>query len=89
MAIENVVFELMSWREGFFSFEERVVANVPVDARIRISTESLLMEGARRIDEWSRIADKIPSLGVVPVLAPVVLVSDFFAENPARPSTLK
>ncbi len=71
MAIENVVFELMSWREGFFSFEERGVANVRVDARIRISTESLLMEGARRIDEWSRIADKVPSLGVVPMLAPV------------------
>ena len=71
MAIENVIFELMSWREGFFSFEERVVADVPVDARIRISTESLLMEGARRIDEWSRIADKVPSLRVVPSLAPV------------------
>src|SRR3954470_23626181 len=26
MAIENVVFELMSWREGFFSFEERTVS---------------------------------------------------------------
>ena len=71
MAIENVIFELMSWREGFFSFEERVVSDVPVDARIRISTESLLMEGARRIDEWSRIADKVPSLSVVPSLAPV------------------
>ena len=70
-AIENVIFELMSWHEGFFSFEERAVSDVPVDARIRISTESLLMEGARRIDEWSRIADKIPSLSVVPVLAPV------------------
>ena len=71
MAVENVIFELMSWREGFFSFEECSVSDVPVDARIRISTESLLMEGARRIDEWSRIADKVPSLGVVPVLAPV------------------
>ncbi len=70
-AIENVVFELMSWREGFFSFEERQVNDVPLDTRIRISTESLLMEGARRIDEWSRIADKVPSLGVVPILAPV------------------
>jgi tetratricopeptide (TPR) repeat protein len=70
-AIESVVFELMSWREGFFSFEERVVSDVPLDARIRISTESLLMEGARRIDEWSRIADKVPSLSVIPTLAPV------------------
>src|SRR6476659_3990438 len=71
LAIESVVFELLSWQEGFFSFEERAVADVPLDARIRISTESLLMEGARRIDEWSRIADKVPSLSVVPTLAPV------------------
>jgi tetratricopeptide (TPR) repeat protein len=70
-AIESVIFELMSWREGFFSFEERAVKDVAVDARIRISTESLLMEGARRIDEWSRIADKVPSLSVVPELAPL------------------
>jgi hypothetical protein len=71
LAIESVVFELLSWQEGFFSFEERDVADVPLDARIRISTESLLMEGARRIDEWSRIADKVPHLSVVPMLAPV------------------
>jgi tetratricopeptide (TPR) repeat protein len=70
-AIESVVFELMSWSEGFFSFEERQASDVPLDARIQISTESLLMEGARRIDEWSRIADKVPSLGVVPTLAPL------------------
>ena len=73
MQIEGVVFELMSWREGFFSFEERAAADLAHsrEARIRVSTESLLMEGARRIDEWSRIADKVPSLAVVPVLAPV------------------
>jgi len=69
--VEEVVFELMSWREGFFSFEEREVVNVPAEATIRISTESLLMEGARRIDEWSRIEGKIPHLGVVPSLCAV------------------
>jgi hypothetical protein len=69
--IEAVVFELMSWREGFFSFEEGDVSGVPADATLRVSTESLLMEGARRIDEWSRIADKVPHLGVIPVLAQV------------------
>src|SRR5262245_2525664 len=73
LQIESVVFELMSWREGFFSFEERAPEDIGSmrEARIRVPTESLLMEGARRIDEWSRIADKVPSLGVIPVLAPV------------------
>jgi tetratricopeptide (TPR) repeat protein len=47
------------------------VDDVPAEVTIQISTESLLMEGARRIDEWSRIADKVPHLGVIPTLAPV------------------
>ena len=69
LQIEAVVFELMSWREGSFSFVEGSVADVGSDAAVKISTESLLMEGARRIDEWSRIADKVPNLAVVPMLA--------------------
>ena len=71
LQIEEVVFELMSWREGFFSFTERDMSDVPAGATVKVSTESLLMEGARRIDEWSRIADKVPHLAVVPVLADV------------------
>lgn len=68
--IEEVVFELLSWQEGFFSFEEVEATQVPSEG-IRISTESLLMEGARRIDEWSRIEPKVPSAAVIPVLAGV------------------
>ncbi len=71
LQMETVVFELMSWRDGFFSFEERDVSDAVVEAPVHVSTESLLMEGARRIDEWSRMADRIPTLDVVPVLAAV------------------
>src|SRR6266571_3877771 len=68
--IEEVVFEVMSWREGYFSFTEGPLSDVPTEAAVRIPTEALLMEGARRIDEWSRIESRIPHLGVVPLLAP-------------------
>lgn len=68
LQVEAVVFELLSWREGFFSFIEQNVTEVPADATVRISAESLLMEAARRIDEWSAIADRVPSLTVVPAL---------------------
>jgi hypothetical protein len=71
LQIEAVVFELMSWRDGFFSFEERDVSDAVLEAAVQVSTESLLMEGARRIDEWSRMADRLPTLDVVPVLATV------------------
>jgi tetratricopeptide (TPR) repeat protein len=69
--IERVVFDLMSWSEGFFSFEERLRDEMAVESRVAVSTESLLMEGARRFDEWSRIAEVIPNVGVVPELAPI------------------
>ena len=66
----EVVFELLSWQEGFFSFSEGPLTGVPADFMVKIRTESVLMEGARRIDEWSRIEGQIPHLGVIPILAP-------------------
>jgi len=69
--LEAVVFELMAWREGFFSFEDRAVDDVSLETRVRLSTESLLMESARRIDEWARIADRVPTLGAVPMLVDI------------------
>ena len=67
--IEESVFELMSWREGFFSFTEGDLAGLPSDVAVRIPVEKLLMEGARRIDEWSRIEAHLPHLNVVPLLS--------------------
>ncbi|MGB7212655.1 MAG: DUF4388 domain-containing protein [Gemmatimonadales bacterium] len=67
--VEEVIFELMSWSEGYFSFEEGVAAEGS-EADVRITTEALMMEGARRIDEWSQIQQRIPHLGIVPRLAP-------------------
>src|SRR3989449_3437054 len=68
--IEEVVFEVMSWNEGYFSFTEQAESKVPTELTVRIPVEALLMEGARRIDEWSRIENRIPHVGVVPLLAP-------------------
>ncbi len=68
--IEEVVFEVMGWREGYFSFTEGPLTEVTAEAAVRISTEALLMEGARRIDEWARIENRIPHLGVLPAFAP-------------------
>ncbi len=69
--IEEAVFELLSWHEGFFSFAEDGIEAAPADVRVELPTEKVLMEGARRIDEWSRIETQVPHLGVVPLLAPL------------------
>ncbi len=67
--VEEVVFTVLGWSEGWFQFDEGIASDIPREAGIRIATEALLMEGARRIDEWSRIQSRIPHLGVVPRLA--------------------
>lgn len=66
--IEETIYDLMGWEEGEFRFEER--DSVAVDGfGVRVRVESLLMEGARRIDEWSRLGPRIPSLESVPRLS--------------------
>src|SRR3990172_9504066 len=57
-------------QEGYFSFIEGPLPVFASDGAVRLPTEALLMEGARRIDEWSRIESKIPNLDVVPALPP-------------------
>ena len=72
LQIEEVVFELVGWSEGYFAFEDGKQSEWPTEATTRIPTGVLLMEAARRTDEWSRIEKKITHLGLVPKLAPVV-----------------
>lgn len=68
--IEEVVFTMLGWSEGYFVFEECDPASIPRETDLRISVEHLLLEGARRIDEWSRIQGRVAHLGMVPRLAP-------------------
>ena len=69
LQVEAVVYELLAWREGTFSFSEQRAEELDCEATVRLSTESLLMEAARRMDEWSVIGDYIPSLDAIPTLA--------------------
>jgi hypothetical protein len=66
--VEESVFELLGWTEGYFRFEEGAPCQAAVEAPVRSPTEALLMEGARRLDEWSRIGSKVSHLGLVPRL---------------------
>jgi tetratricopeptide (TPR) repeat protein len=61
---ENSVYTLFTWTSGTFNFEAGVE---PEDGseRVSVDPQSLLLEGARRVDEWSLIEKKIPSFDVV------------------------
>ncbi|HSD20801.1 MAG TPA: response regulator, partial [Anaeromyxobacter sp.] len=59
---ENAFYRLLNWQEGDFAIEFK-----PIDReeRIPVSTQGLLMEGMRRIDEWGRIVEQLPALDKV------------------------
>jgi hypothetical protein len=55
--IETMV-QLFSWKEGKYEFTPQAVP-VDKDVPFSMSTEYLLMEGLRFVDEWSTIKDRI------------------------------
>ena len=65
--IEEAVYFLFTWSTGTFSFESDVRPETQ-DFLVRISPESLLLEGARRVDEWSLIEKKIPGFDLIYVI---------------------
>ncbi len=61
---EEAVYELAIWTEGDFVFTPgREVETTTIQK----SNTNLLMEAARRIDEWQVLSKKIPSTSLVPV----------------------
>jgi CheY-like chemotaxis protein len=56
---ERAVYRLLLWNEGDFEVEFRPVQ---AEQRIQTPTQGLLMEGMRRVDEWTRLCEQVPPL---------------------------
>jgi DNA-binding response OmpR family regulator/tetratricopeptide (TPR) repeat protein len=56
---EDAVYRLLTWSDGEFEVEFRTVRRREV---INASSQGLLMEGMRRLDEWSRLLEQLPPL---------------------------
>lgn len=88
LQILESVYRLFRWKEGRYSFDQREV-EYPKGWVDPISTEHVLMEGVRRLDEWPYIEKKIPSMAMV--FAPVEakrgeLEAAATVQKPAGPS---
>jgi len=64
LQIEEAIYHLFTWTQGTFQFEPDVRPD-PHALLVSINPENVLLEGARRIDEWSLIEKKIPSFDLV------------------------
>jgi DNA-binding response OmpR family regulator len=59
---EEAIYRALLWNSGSFEVEFKPIDNPDV---IPTSTQGLLMEGMRRVDEWGRLSEQLPSLDVV------------------------
>ena len=76
LAGEEAIYALAIWSSGDFQFTPGEETDV---ASIEKSNTSLLMEAARRLDEWKVLSRKIPGVDYVPV---------FLSRDTAEPVTL-
>ncbi len=56
---EDAVYRQLLWRDGTFDLEFRRVTLS--ERTVHRTTQALLMEGMRRLDEWSRLSELLPS----------------------------
>lgn len=59
---EEAIYRALIWNEATFEVEFKTIANEDV---IGGSTQAILMEGMRRVDEWGRLCEQLPSLATV------------------------
>lgn len=62
--IEEAVYFLFTWPSGSFHFEPGITPD-DTDVLLSLNPERLLLEGARRVDEWAVIRRKVPSMDIV------------------------
>lgn len=63
--IQEVFDELFMWKEGTFKFEQASIIYPKSLIKIRMKTQGLILEAARRIDEWPRIQETFSSGDIV------------------------
>jgi hypothetical protein len=81
--VEEAVYTLFAWTSGTFTFEAGQRPDWEGEVQ-RINPENLLLEGARRIDEWSLIEKKIPNFEVVFALDRSMLANESLSFTEAQ-----
>ncbi|RKX71254.1 hypothetical protein DRP53_02215 [candidate division WOR-3 bacterium] len=77
---EDALFTMLLWNSGFFSFEPNL-SPPPDEVILDIPYEGLLIDSARRIDEWKEIEDKLPPNDTVLVRKKSVVQLDLTEEE--------
>ncbi len=69
--IEEIIYNLFSWKEGEFIFRE---GQLPAtrEGLVELNTMNVIMEGTRRIDEWVEIQKVLPRDNQILCVSPLI-----------------
>ena len=65
LQILQIVYRLFRWKDGDYHFSQETTIEYDRDNVVPITAESILMEGARMIDEWPIIEKRIRSYDMI------------------------
>lgn len=68
----QIIYRVFRWQDGDYNFSQEVSVDFDPDLVVPITAESILMEGARMLDEWPIIERRIPHRGILFVPTPAV-----------------
>jgi hypothetical protein len=73
--ISQIVFRVFRWRDGRYQFTPAESVDYDRENFVPLSTDFILMEGIRMVDEWPIIEKRIPSFDIVfrPVVDPSLI----------------
>ncbi len=73
--VSQIVFRVFRWRDGRYQFAPSDAVDYDRENFAPMSTDFILMEGIRMVDEWPIIEKKIPSFAMVfrPVVDPSLI----------------
>jgi hypothetical protein len=65
---EEEIYDIFLWREGDFHFVDDELPTMEM-IPLHVDVTGIIMEGTRRVDEWSRIREVIPHDVMIPIVA--------------------
>jgi len=79
---EEEIYDIFLWNDGEFYFVDDELPQMEM-IPLQVDVTGIIMEGTRRVDEWTRIRETIPNEAVIPV--PVKEVDDTELEEVEEP----
>ncbi|MDP9192380.1 MAG: DUF4388 domain-containing protein [Acidobacteriota bacterium] len=79
---EEEIYDIFLWNDGDFYFVDDELPQMEMIA-LQVDVTGIIMEGTRRVDEWTRIRETIPDETVIPV--PLKEIDDSELEEVEEP----